>query len=151
MVFGVYPETSLAMAVLGLSLSIGLTASSIAIMSAVDGSKGAAAGSLEATAYELGSGLGITLFGVFMSAIYTGNFRAPPNLPADIAAQAAQSIGDSYLVAHQLMAEQSNAVILAAKAAFSMTHSILLMTAAVLIGGLCVLVFFLLGNGCKKN
>lgn len=141
----------LLMAVLGLSLSIGLTASSIAIMSAVDGSKGAAAGSLEATAYELGSGLGITLFGVFMSAIYTNNFRAPPNLPADIAAQAAQSIGDSYLVAHQLMAEQSNAVILAAKAAFSMTHSILLMTAAVLIGGLCILVFFLLGNGCKKN
>ncbi|QHB32850.1 MFS transporter [Yersinia canariae] len=141
----------LLMAALGLSLSIGLTASSIAIMSAVDGSKGAAAGSLEATAYELGSGLGITLFGVFMSAIYTRNFQAPAGLPADISAQAAKSIGDSYLAAQQLMTEQSNAVILAGKAAFSMTHSVLLMTTAVLIGVLCVLVFFLLGNGCKKN
>ena len=44
-----------ALAVLGLTLSIGLTASSIAIMGSVDASKGGAAGSLEATGYELGT------------------------------------------------------------------------------------------------
>lgn len=139
----------LLMVVLGLSLSIGLTASSIAIMSAVDKSKGAAAGALEATAYELGSGLGITLFGVFMSAVYASHFHVPAGLPADLAAQAAQSIGDSYLVARQLMTEQGNAVISAGKVAFSMTHSILLLTSAALIGVLCVLVFFLLANAQK--
>ncbi|GAA2813183.1 hypothetical protein GCM10010836_00080 [Aminobacter aminovorans] len=41
-----------ALAALGLTLSIGLTASSIAIMGSVDASKGGAAGSLEATGYE---------------------------------------------------------------------------------------------------
>ena len=50
-----------ALAILGLTLSIGMTASSIANMGAVDASKGGAAGLLEATGYELGVGLGITL------------------------------------------------------------------------------------------
>jgi DHA2 family multidrug resistance protein-like MFS transporter len=42
-------------ALLGPNLSIGLAASSIDIMGSVEASKGGAAGSLEATAYELGT------------------------------------------------------------------------------------------------
>ncbi|TWI44565.1 DHA2 family multidrug resistance protein-like MFS transporter [Pseudomonas duriflava] len=65
------------LALLGLTLSIGLTASSIAIMGSVDASKGAAAGALEATGYELGTGLGITLFGMFMSNIFSRMISLP--------------------------------------------------------------------------
>ena len=129
------------LAVLGLALSIGLTASSIAIMGAVEASKGGAAGALEATAYELGTGLGITFFGVFMSSVYGHTIALPKELAAALAERAARSIGDSYLVAAELPAEQGSAVIAAAKAAFSSTHSVLLCTAAVVVGVLAVVVF----------
>ncbi len=134
------------LAALGLALSIGLTASSIAIMGSVEASKGGAAGSLEATGYELGMGLGIMLFGVFMSGIFGRNIALPDGLSPELAEQAARSIGDSYLVAQQLTANQAAAVIAAGKAAFTMTHSVLLSTAAALIGALAVLVYFLLAG-----
>lgn len=134
------------LAVLGLTLSIALTASSIAIMSAVDASKGGAAGSLEATSYELGTGLGITFFGVFMASAFGRAMQAPTDLPADLAERAARSIGDTYLVAAELSASQGAALIAAGKAAFSTTHSVLLSTSAAMIGLLAVLVFMLLSS-----
>ncbi|MDZ5602860.1 MFS transporter [Pseudomonas sp. RP23018S] len=134
------------LAVLGLALSIGLTASSIAIMSAVHASKGGAAGSLEATAYELGTGLGITFFGVFMSRVYGHLLRPPADLPTALAQRAAQSIGDSYVVAGELAQGQGRALIEAGKAAFSTTHSVLLSTCAVMIGVLAVVIFLLMGR-----
>lgn len=134
------------LAVLGLMLSIGLTASSIAIMGSVEASKGGAAGSLEATGYELGTGLGITLFGVFMSAVYRHTVALPEGLAAGDAEQAARSIGDTYLVSHRLAGEQGASLIEAGKAAFTATHSVLLSTSAGLIGALAVLVFFMLAS-----
>jgi DHA2 family multidrug resistance protein-like MFS transporter len=141
----------LLLALLGLALSIGLTASSIAIMGSVDASKGGAAGSLEATGYELGTGLGITLFGVFMSVIFRSNLTTPAGLSPDLADQAAVSMGDTYLVARQLSDDQAAALVAAGKAAFSTTHSVLLLTSAALIGGLAVLVFFLLTDMRKDS
>ncbi len=129
------------LAVLGLALSIGLTASSIAIMGAVEASKGGAAGALEATAYELGTGLGITFFGVFMSSVYGHTIALPDELATPLAERAARSIGDSYLVAAELPSEQASALIEAAKAAFSSTHSVLLSTSAMVIGVLGLVVF----------
>src|SRR5690606_24462503 len=101
------------LALLGLALSIGLTASSIAIMGSVDASKGGAAGSLEATGYELGTGLGITLFGVFMSVVFGRNLTVPVGLPPDIAGQAAVSMGGLYLAARQLADDQAVALVAA--------------------------------------
>ncbi|WP_081951670.1 MFS transporter [Pseudomonas cremoricolorata] len=138
------------LALLGLSLSIGLTASSIAIMGAVEASKGGAAGSLEATGYELGTGLGITFFGVFMSVIYGRHLTPVDGLSSDMASQASASMGDTYLVAQQLAGEQAAALITAGKAAFSTTHTVLLLTTAGLMAGLAVLVFFLLAGARKE-
>ena len=135
-----------ALAVLGLALSIGLTASSIAIMGSVEASKGGAAGSLEATGYELGTGLGITLFGVFMSGVFSHIIRLPAGLPPALAQQSARTIGDSYIVAGELPGAQAAALIEAAKSAFTRTHAILLTTSAGLIALLAVLVFFTLAN-----
>lgn len=138
------------LAVLGLMLSAGLTASSIAIMGSVEASKGGAAGSLEATGYELGTGLGIAFFGVFMSGVFGRTIELPPGLTPGQAAQAVRSIGDTYQVAHQL-AEQGPALIEAGKAAFTATHSVLLSTSAALIGVLAILVFFMLADYPRKH
>ncbi|WP_349540309.1 MFS transporter [Sagittula sp. NFXS13] len=134
----------LLLAVLGLALSIGLTASSIAIMGAADASEAGAAGSLEATGYELGSGLGITLFGVFMSVVFGHNLVLPEGLPDSLAERASHSMGDVYITAQQLEADDGAAMIAAGKAAFSATHSVLLTTAAVLMAMLTILVNVLL-------
>ncbi|SDT20391.1 MFS transporter, DHA2 family, multidrug resistance protein [Pseudomonas asplenii] len=136
---------------LGLVLSTGLTASSIAIMGSVEASKGGAAGSLEVTGYELGSGLGITFFGVFMSRVFARTLELPPQLEQPLATQATRSIGDAHVVAQQLDADQASALIEAAKVAFSTTHSVLLTTSAVLIGVLAVIVFFMLANYAPKS
>ncbi|WP_129139741.1 MFS transporter [Modicisalibacter coralii] len=132
------------LALLGLALSIGLTASSIAIMSSVAPSEGAAAGSLEATAYELGTGLGITLFGVFMSRVFRHSLTLDPELATPLAERASRSIGDSYVIAESLAAPQARALVEAAKAAFSATHSLLLMSAAALLAVVAILVCRLL-------
>lgn len=135
-----------ALAVLGLTFSIGLTASSIAIMGAVDASKGGAAGSLEATAYELGTGLGITLFGVFMSSMFSRAIELPSRLSPALAEQASRTIGDTYIVASKLPAEQGAALIEAGKAAFTQTHAALLTTAAAVLAALALVVFFALAG-----
>src|SRR3989338_2942426 len=130
---------------LGLTLSIGLTASSIAIMGSVDADKGGAAGALEATGYEVGAGLGITFFPGFMSSIFARTVAFAPGLAEPRAEQAARSISDSYIVAQGLGEPLAAAVIEAAKIAFSTTHSTLLMTSAALIGLLACLIPFMLG------
>ena len=135
-----------ALAALGLSLSIALTASSIAIMGSVDASKGGAAGSLEATGYELGTGLGITLFGVFMASAYSRAIDLPSSLSQPLAEQASRTIGDAYIVATMLPAEQSAALIEAGKTAFTQTHMVLLSTAALVIAALAVVIFFTLAG-----
>lgn len=139
------------LALLGLTLSIGLTASSIAIMNSVETSKGAAAGALETTAYELGSGLGITLFGVFMANVYNQTILLPVDLEKALGERAARSIGDSYVVAHGLIEPQSAALIEAAKEAFSAAHTVLLMTSSAMMGILGVLVFIMLSSYKRRS
>lgn len=135
-----------ALAIIGLSLSIGLTASSIAIMGSVEAEKGSAAGSLEATGYELGAGLGITIFGVVLGSIFSRSINLPPDLALPLAEQASRSMGDVMIVAKDLALEQGNALIEAGKAAFSTAHGTLLRAAAAIIGALGVLVFVLLAR-----
>lgn len=131
---------------LGLSLSIGLTASSIAIMGAAETDKAGAAGSLEATGYELGAGLGITFFGVALSAIYMGAMVLPTGVSADLAEAASRSIGDTYVLAEKLPQDAGAALVAAGKDAFSKAHATLLTAAGVLIGLLSVAVLFTLKN-----
>ena len=131
---------------LGLSLSIGLTASSIAIMGAVEAEKAGAAGSLEATGYELGAGLGITFFGVALSAIYMGAMVFPADIPAELADAASHSIGDTYVLAGKLPQDVAATLVAAGKSAFSQAHAVLLTAAGTLIGLLSAAVFLALKN-----
>lgn len=139
------------LAILGLMLNAGLTAASNAIIGSVEASKGGAAGSLAASGFELGTGLGIAFFGVFISGIFARMVELPADLTLDQAAQAARSIGDTYLVAHQLAAEQGAALIEAGKVAFTTTHSVLLLSAAASIGVLAIVVFFMLADYPHKR
>lgn len=132
------------LASLGLTLSIGLTASSIAIMSSVEASEGASAGALEAMAYELGAGFGITLFGVFTSALFGRALSLPANIPPELGDRASQSIGDTMIIAKQLPGKDAQALIEAGRSAFEGAHSLLLATAGAFLITLALAVFLLL-------
>lgn len=136
------------LALIGLSLNIGLTASSIAIMGSVSAEKGGAAGSLEATGYELGTGLGIKFFGVFKDNLFSRHINVPEAISSRLAEQARLSIGDSYLVAAQLSEAQSQAIILAAKQAFSTIHMTLLNIAGIMMLVLAAVVYVMLKKYC---
>lgn len=131
------------MVALGLSLSIGLTASSIAIMSSAPVEKAGAAGSLEGTGYELGAGLGITFFGVLLSASYSSALQVPAELADMLPESATHSIGETMLAARDL-GERGVALVEAAGMAFSNAHSVVLLSAAALIGLMAGAVFFAL-------
>jgi DHA2 family multidrug resistance protein-like MFS transporter len=127
------------MALLGLSLSIGLTASSIAIMSSAPVDKAGAAGSLEGTGYELGAGLGITFFGVLLAASYSNALRIPPALAESLPANAGFSIGETMLAARDL-GDAGASLVDAARLAFTNAHSTVLLSAAALIAIMALVV-----------
>ncbi|MFD1747363.1 MFS transporter [Rhizobium helianthi] len=136
---------------LGLSLSIGLTASSIAIMGAVEAEKAGAAGSLESTGYELGAGLGITFFGVALSAIYASSIAFSGDLSPELMSLASRSISETYIIASKLPEDVARALTSAGKQAFSQAHSILLTSAACLIGLLSLAVFLSLRRAAAAS
>ncbi|WP_228716851.1 MFS transporter [Billgrantia pellis] len=142
-------DTMVLLAILGLALSVGLTASSIAVMSAISPEKAGSAGSLEATAYDLGSGLGITGFGVMLSAVYARAISMPDGLAPTLASQARTSIGETMIVASSLADAEAASLINAAQDAFSLSHMAVLGAAATLLGSLAVLVFRILRNQPK--
>lgn len=129
---------------LGLALGIGMTASSVAIMSNTPMEKAGSAGALEATSYDLGSGLGITAFGIVMAASYEKSIRLPQEIPASILETATHSIGETMIAAKALGGEQGQQLVKAGQIAFSSSHSIVLLSAAVLIGLLGIGVWFVL-------
>ncbi|AFY02415.1 MFS transporter [Bdellovibrio bacteriovorus] len=132
--------------ILGLSLAIGLTASSIAIMNAAPPEKAGAAGSIEAVGYELGMGLGITFFGLMMSASYRHAITQASEVIATLPKQATLTIGDTMIAAKQFDPSTTEAILAAAKTAFSSAHQNVLVTAGVMIALVGIIVFVLLGN-----
>ena len=126
---------------LGLSLSIGLTASSIAIMSSAPADKAGAAGSLEATGYELGTGLGISLFGIILNLVYGNAIALPDGISPGAATRAVQSLGDTMFVADQLSGPVSLALSEAGREAFGMAHGSVLISAAYVLAGLALWIY----------
>lgn len=129
---------------LGVALGIGMTAASVAIMSNTPVEKAGSAGALEATSYDLGSGLGITAFGIVMATSYEKSIQLPEGIPASLAETAARSIGETMIAAKALAGDQAQQLVAAGQTAFSASHSIVLLSAAVLIGVLSLVIGFVL-------
>ncbi|MCV4342922.1 MFS transporter [Pseudomonas capsici] len=132
------------LAALGLSLSVGMTASSVAIMSNTPVEKAGSAGALEATSYDLGSGLGITVFGILLTSSYERSIRLPDDLPLNIAETAGRSIGETMMAAKTVGGHQAQQLVLAGQQAFSASHSLVLLAAAALVGLVSIAVWKLL-------
>lgn len=128
------------LAVLGLALGIGLLASSIAIMGGAPKENAGAAGALESSGYELGGGLGVTLFGVVVNSIYRSSF-SDPSMTAN---GASNSIGEAMTVAREFGGAQGVEIATAAQAAFVKAHGSVLILAAAMIALLSIAIFIAL-------
>ncbi|WP_406234208.1 MFS transporter [Isoptericola jiangsuensis] len=134
------------LALLGLALSIGLTASSVAIMSSTPADKAGAGGALEATSYDLGTGLGITAFGLLLAADYRRHVDVPADLSIAIGEHASRSIGETFTAAKGLDPRDAEVLMDAGRTAFASAYGSVLITAAVVVAVMAVAVFWLLRN-----
>lgn len=137
-------EVDLMLGALGLALGIGLTASSVAIMSSTPVEKAGSAGALEATSYDLGTGLGITGFGLLLAAGYQGAMTLPAGVSMDMAATASRSIGETLAAAQRLDGPASAALAEAGRQAFSSAYRTVLLSASGLVSLLGIGVLFAL-------
>ena len=117
------------MALLGFSAASALLASTAAIMAAAPAEKAAAAGAIETMAYELGAGLGIAIFGLLLSRSFSASILPPAGLNAQEMERASSSMGEAVQLAHSLPPSLSEALLTAAREAFTWSHSVALSSA----------------------
>ncbi|MGZ9719974.1 MFS transporter [Rhizobium miluonense] len=134
------------LAILGFALGVGLLASSIAIMGSAPAEKAGAAGALESSGYELGGGLGITIFGVLVNSIYRSSFSHPADVDG-----VSNSISEAMTAARDIGGSAGLEIAVAAKVAFGAAHSSVLMLVAAMIAVLSVLIFVALRNAPISN
>lgn len=132
------------MVLLGTSIEASLLASTAAIMSSVTPEKAGAAGAIEGMAFELGAGLGITLFGLLLTSSYTASMVLPLDLPDKLAVQALASISDAMLVAENLEAPAGEKLRQLAQSAFVVAHNRVLLAASSALALLSLVVWYLM-------
>lgn len=135
-----------ALVLIGTSLALGLTTSSTAVMNFAPEGKAASAGSLEGIGYDMGSGLGIAIFGTILTNVYALFIELPQSLTKEQALVASHSISDTFAVASQLPKEVGEAVIQAGQAAYLPAHSAVLFTVGSIFVVLAILVYIKMGK-----
>jgi DHA2 family multidrug resistance protein-like MFS transporter len=110
------------------------TISSDLVLAAAPAAKSGAASAVSETAYELGTALGIALFGSVLTAVYTGAVAAPAGVDPAVAAKARESLGGAVEAAGALPDGVGSALADTARTAF--VHGLSL--ASVLAAGLVV-------------
>ena len=118
------------MVLLGFGIELALLSSTSALMSTVPSHKATAAGAISGMAYELGTGLGIALFGLLLSYFYRHAIDVPPALSQALSPllsqQATNSIAEAFTVAQGLAQPLSQELELVASQAFTQAHSMVL-------------------------
>ncbi|HAU5797935.1 TPA: MFS transporter [Citrobacter amalonaticus] len=138
------------MALLGFSAASALLASTAAIMAAAPAEKAAAAGAIETMAYELGAGLGIAVFGLLLSRSFSASIALPDGLNAGEMERASSSMGEAVQLAQSLPSALADPVLLAAKQAFTWSHSVALSSAGSMLILLAVGMWFSLAKAARE-
>ncbi len=109
-----------------LSAGVGMaeTISNDLALSAVPPAKAGAASAVSETAYEVGAVLGTAVLGTLLNVAFRTGLEIPAGVPADLAAQADDTLGGAFAVAEQLPADLADALLASAATAFD--HGVLL-------------------------
>lgn len=135
------------MTLLGAGDTVALMASSSAIMSAAPVHKASSAGSIEGMSYELGNGLGITIFGSVLAGVYSSTVRLPEHLPESVRASAGASLSEAVEAARHLDEGAREALLTSASSAFMHSHNVMLESASLILMVLMIMTFFIFKQG----
>ena len=116
-----YLPLGVALFVVGVGLGLAFTVASDVILASVPKERAGSAAAMSETAYELGMALGIATLGSIVTAVYR-TVVVGPAIPADVAADARDSLPNAIQAADALPADQATELISAAKTAF--THGL---------------------------
>ena len=117
--------------VIGASLGATMTAASAAILLNAPANAAGAAASVEEVSYELGGAIGVAVLGGVLSGVYSASFVAP-----DVAVEtsrARDSFDGAILLAQELGSGASEALLAAARSAFSNAFTTTIFAAAALL------------------
>lgn len=117
--------------VTGASLGATMTAASAAILLNAPANAAGAAASVEEVSYELGGAIGVAILGGLLSGVYSASFVAP-----DVGVEtsrARDSFDGAILLAQNLGGAASDALLGAARTAFSSAFEVTIITAAALL------------------
>ena len=111
------------------------------VMQAAPKDQTGAAGSLNGTAGELSSALGIAVFGSLINSFYAGRVPVPDQLPPGSAAEANDSLAHAVAIAQDLPAQPGGALLAAARHTFNAAVTNIEALCVALFLGLAVLAF----------
>ena len=138
-----YLPLGAALFVVGVGLGLAFTVASDVILASVPKERAGAAAAVSETAYELGMALGIATLGSIVTGVYR-SFAVPPGIPAAAAADARDSLSAAIDTATALPPSQAEALLDAAKEAFTNGLAIASGVGSVLMLISAVAVWFLL-------
>ncbi|MGR3753158.1 MFS transporter [Edwardsiella anguillarum] len=126
-----YVKSTLLMVLLGVGLEMAFLSATSTILAAAPKDKAAAVGAIEGMAYELGTGLGVTLFGILLSLFYVGNLRE--RLGEMAPTEFGSSLGETIQAVARLSPADREAVLNIASDAFLSAHSAVLIIASLIL------------------
>ncbi len=136
-----YLFSAFCMILLGLSILCAFLAATSAILSGAPIEQASSAGAIEGMSYELGTGLGLTIFGLMASFFYTKNVDFHHVFSADQLKTAESSIGGTYQVLPNLSAENADLIMKSANSAFVMAHSSILIFSSLILLFLAIFIW----------
>lgn len=113
-----YLPLGIALFLVGVGLGLAFTVASDVILASVEKERAGAAAAVSETAYELGMALGIATLGSIVTGFYRG-FVVPSGIPPAVEAHARDSLSAAIHAVQTLPAAQSEALLTAAKEAFT--------------------------------
>lgn len=138
-----YLPLGISLFVVGVGLGLAFTVASDVILASVPRERAGAAAAVSETAYELGMALGIAVLGSILTAVYRTVVIAP-DVPAEVAAQARDSLPKAIEAAGSLPPAQQSALLDAARESFTLGLSVSAGVGAVLLLTSAVGVWWLL-------
>ncbi|ELC5004821.1 MFS transporter [Salmonella enterica] len=136
-----YTKSAILMILLGVGLEMAFLSSTSTILSAAPKNKAAAVGAIEGMAYELGAGLGVTIFGLLLSLFYTRELRNRlPDINNDNLIEYGKSIGESIQVLDSFSPENRDLIFGIFSGSFLDAHGAVLMTASIILFVLAIVV-----------
>lgn len=120
------------MILLGFCIEAALLASTTAIMGAAPPRKGGQAGAIEGMAYEFGAGIGVVMFGLMMSSMYSRNIQQYLH-EVEIPLAANMSLSDTISYAEKIGGENSEKLIMIAKQSFIDSHFNVMIAASIIL------------------